>query len=532
MTNSEIADSIKLTAQLMELHNENPFKIKSLSNAAFQIDKQPVVLETLPKEELEKLAGIGKSIAAKIYELNTTGQLAELNEIISKTPAGLLEVLRIKGLGPKKVSVLWNELGIESVGELQYACKENRLITLKGFGTKTQDAVLKSIEFIQAHKGKFLYAHAEVVANTIVEELRKKYKKVELTGEIRRKAEVINSIDFVVESEEAVEIPSTDISIKINCIQTDSTSFYSKLFETTATSEHIEKSGYQNLSSKTFNSEEEIYKQLNLQYIEPELREGLNEVELAKSNSLPELIKLSDLKGVLHNHTTYSDGIHTLEEMATYCKQKGYEYLGICDHSQTAVYAGGLKPEAILKQHEEIDTLNQKLKPFKILKGIESDILNDGSLDYPEEILKTFDIVVASVHSALKMDEERATVRLLKAIENPYTTILGHLSGRLLLSRAAYPLNYKKIIDACAANNVVMELNANPHRLDIDWRWIQYCLEKNVMISINPDAHEKEGFHDMYYGVCVARKGMLTAGKCFNAMSLGEMENYLKGKRK
>ncbi|MBN8703556.1 MAG: DNA polymerase/3'-5' exonuclease PolX [Bacteroidetes bacterium] len=530
MTNSEIADTIKLTAQLMELHNENPFKIKSLNNASFQIDKQPVALENSTKDEIEKLPGIGKSIAAKIDELNRTGQLAELTEILSKTPSGLLEVLRIKGLGPKKVSTLWNDLGIESVGELYYACIENRLITLKGFGTKTQEAVKKSIEYIQANKGKFLYAHAEVIANSVVEELRKKHKKVELTGEIRRKNEIINSIDIVVESIDTIELPSVSIPIKINIIPATQNSFHSTLFETTATSAHLEKSEYNKLGTKNFASEEEIYKQLNLQYIEPELREGLNEIELAKTNSIPKLIETTDLKGVLHNHTTYSDGIHTLEEMATHCKQLGYEYLGICDHSQTAVYAGGLKPEAILKQHAEIDILNEKLKPFKIFKGIESDILNDGPLDYPEELLKTFDMVVASVHSSLKMDEERATKRLLKAIENPYTTILGHMSGRLLLSREGYPLDYKKIIDACAANKVVIELNANPHRLDIDWRWINYCLEKNVLISINPDAHEKDGFQDMYYGVCVARKGMVSAQTCLNAMSLNEISSFLKNK--
>ena len=275
-------------------------------------------------------------------------------------------------------------------------------------------------------------------------------------------------------------------------------------------------------------SEEEIYKSYNLQYIEPELREGLNEVGLAQQNQIPKLIELSDLRGVLHNHTTYSDGIDTLKDMAEYSKKLGYEYLGICDHSKTAVYANGLDEKRVQEQHQEINTLNKQLYPFKILKGIESDILHNGSLDYSEDILKTFDFVVASVHSGLKMSEEKATARLIKAIENPYTTILGHPSGRLLLSRAAYPLDYKKIIDACAANGVVMELNAHPYRLDIDWRWIPYCLEKGVKISINPDAHIKEGYHDMYYGVCVARKGMLIKEMCFNALSLEEMMECLK----
>ncbi len=217
--------------------------------------------------------------------------------------------------------------------------------------------------------------------------------------------------------------------------------------------------------------------------------------------------------------------------MAVYCKELGYEYLGICDHSQSAVYANGLKAERILAQQAEIDKLNIELAPFKILKGIESDILYDGSLDYPVEILKTFDLIVASIHSTLKMDLEKATSRLLKAIENPYTTILGHPTGRLLLSREGYPIDHKKIIDACAANNVIIELNANPYRLDIDWRWIPYCLEKGVKISINPDAHEQEGYHDMYYGVCVARKGMLTKEMCFNSMNLEEISKHIHQKK-
>ncbi len=278
-----------------------------------------------------------------------------------------------------------------------------------------------------------------------------------------------------------------------------------------------------------FKSEKEIYDYYHLQYIEPELREGLNEVELAKENKIPILIDVKDLRGILHNHTTYSDGINTLKEMAEYCKKLGYEYLGICDHSKSAFYANGLNEERVIAQQQEIDELNKILFPFKIFKGIESDILNGGSLDYNEDILKTFDFIVASVHSNLKMNEEKATERLIKAIENPYTTILGHPTGRLLLSRAGYPINHKKVIDACAANGVIMELNAHPYRLDIDWRWIPYCLEKGVMISINPDAHETQGYHDMYYGTCVARKGMLTKEMCFNALSLEEItKRFLK----
>jgi DNA polymerase (family 10) len=261
------------------------------------------------------------------------------------------------------------------------------------------------------------------------------------------------------------------------------------------------------------------------------LREGLFELEKATTHTLPKLIELADLKGILHNHSTYSDGLNTLEEMAVYAKQLGYEYLGMCDHSKSASYAGGLKVEDIILQHNDIDKLNKQLFPFKIFKGIESDILGNGDLDYEEDVLKSFDFIVASIHSNLKMDEEKATQRLLKAIENPYTTILGHPTGRLLLGRPGYPIDHKKIIDACAANNVVIELNAHPYRLDIDWRWIPYCLEKGVMISINPDAHQLKGYHDMYYGTLAARKGLLTKDNCLNAMNLNTFENYLETKK-
>lgn len=528
MTTEEIAHALKLTAQLMELHEENPFKIKSIANAAYKLDKTDIDLQGKPLEELEKIEGIGKGIAAKINELLTTGNLKELSEMVVKTPVGVIEMLKIKGIGPKKVGQLWRELEIESIGELLYACNENRLVTLKGFGAKTQAAVKTQIEFFKSNIGKFHYASVEKFAMDLVDFLKKKYKTdlVSLTGAMRRKCDIIEEIEILIASDENISVDEIENSrgVKVKLITCSQNDFYNKLFETTAVPQHLSQISY--LASHIFSSEEEIYKSLKLQYIEPELREGLNEIALAKENKIPKLIELEDLKGILHNHSTYSDGMNTLKEMAEYCKELGYEYLGICDHSQSAFYAEGLKPDRVLEQHAEIETLNKKLAPFKIFKGIESDILNDGSLDYSEDVLKSFDFIVASVHSNLKMTEEKATARLLKAIENPYTTILGHPTGRLLLSRPGYPIDHKKIIDACAANGVVIELNAHPYRLDIDWRWIPYCLEKGVKISINPDAHEKSGYHDMYYGTCVARKGMLTKEMCFNTLSLNEIESY------
>jgi len=273
-----------------------------------------------------------------------------------------------------------------------------------------------------------------------------------------------------------------------------------------------------------------------LPFVVPEMREGRGEFDWLTTNKNEDLIAWDDLRGILHNHSTYSDGKHSLEQMARFCQELGFEYLGIADHSQTATYAQGLSEERVEQQHKEIERLNQVFaetfpKPFKILKGIESDILGTGALDYPEEILKTFDFVVASVHSNLTMSLEKATSRLLRAIENPYTTILGHPTGRLLLAREGYPIDHQTIIDACAQNGVVIEINASPWRLDLDWRWIRYCMEKGVMLSINPDAHHKDGYYDMHYGISVARKGGLTKAMTFNALTLVEIESYL-AKRK
>jgi DNA polymerase (family 10) len=256
------------------------------------------------------------------------------------------------------------------------------------------------------------------------------------------------------------------------------------------------------------------------------MREGFDEVDLARVNKIPVLLEEKDLRGILHNHSTYSDGKHTLRQMAEYCKELGYDYLGISDHSRTAFYAGGLEIERIEKQQKEIDQLNKELAPFRIFKGIESDILSDGSLDYPENVLASFDFIVASVHSILNMDIKRATERLLRAIENPFTTILGHPTGRLLLRREGYPIDHKTIIDACAKNNVVIEINANPWRLDLDWRWVRYAMEQGVMLSINPDAHEMDGYADMKYGVLVGRKGGLTKKMTLNSLSGKEIAAY------
>lgn len=531
MTTEDIADALEITAKLMELHDENPFKIKSINSAAYKLSKTRIDLSAPTVEELTQLEGIGKSLAEKIIEFNTTGTSKELQELMSKTPAGVIQMLGIKGLGPKKVRQLWHELELESVTDLLYACHENRLLELKGFGEKTQNAIIQNIEFKIKNTGWFHYAYAEKIGQPIIDAIKQQTELVSFTGAMYRHCEVIEEIDILV-GDESVDLDEfVSETIPLNFIQCNANVFYRKLVETSSTKKHLEGINFKTLATKKYDSEESVYLNLNTQYCEPELREGLFELEKAKNNQLPKLVELSDLKGILHNHSTYSDGMNTLEEMAVYCKQLGYQYLGICDHSQTAVYADGLKVETVLLQQQEIEKLNKQLFPFKIFKGIESDILGNGDLDYEEDILKTFDFIVASVHANLKMDEEKANTRLIKAIENPYTTILGHPTGRLLLGRPGYPIDHKKVIDACAANKVVIELNAHPYRLDIDWRWIPYAVEKGVMISINPDAHQLKGYHDMRYGTYAARKGLLTKDNCLNAMDLNTFENYLSTKK-
>lgn len=551
MENKPIARTLRLLSQLMELHEENPFKIKSVANAAFKIDKLPFAIAQKPVDELDKIDGIGKSIAGKVAELLQTGTMQELETLLGQTPPGIVEMLGIKGIGPKKIGIIWHELHIENVGELYYACNENRLIEAKGFGLKTQEEIKKIIEFKMAASGKFLYAQVEATVNQLLADLAIWLNKVDhhallsVAGDFRRNCEIIEEVVILLGADHVFEeqlasfnaLPFTAVSdslfsattatglqIRLEIVPRDE--FYLQYFKLTGNEDHVKKV-LELAGNGPFASEEAIYAQAGLDFIAPELREDMGEIALAQKHQLPKLIAYKDLKGTLHNHSDWSDGVHTLEEMAVYCKENlGLSYLGICDHSKSAFYAKGLSEERVWAQHRQIDELNQKLAPFKIFKGIESDILNDGSLDYSDDILKTFDFIVASVHSNLRMDREKATARLIKAIENPYTTILGHPTGRLLLSRKGYEIDYQKVIDACAANRVAIEINANPLRLDLDWRWHRYAAAKGVMLCINPDAHRKEGFHDMHFGTLIARKGGLTAANCLNAFSLEQITAY------
>ncbi len=555
MNNYTIADYFSLLSKLMDIHGENSFKSKSYASAAFAIEKLPEQLYSIPTSKIESLKGIGLSTAQKIIEILESGELKVLNEIISKTPAGIIEMLSIKGIGPKKINTIWKEMEIETIGELLYACKENRLKNFKGFGEKTQNNVIDSIEFYFKSKGSFLFAQVKPFSNEIQLLLTEIFKsnQILIVGDYARQLEIINQLEFVtnattIEIEknlaendifnltEKIEnefIFSTPNGINIKLISVEYAHLFEKCIQYSSSDSfwnELEKLKPNNFIS--CKNEQDFFEQIGINYIPPFLRETNSIIDYSKKNIVEDVIQTNDIKGIIHCHSNWSDGSNTIEELANAAIERGLEYLVISDHSQSAFYAQGLSVDRILAQHQLIDELNEKLYPFKIFKSIESDILNDGRLDYNDDILKRFDLVIASVHSNLKMTEEKAMSRLITAIENPYTTILGHLTGRLLLSRPGYPIDHKKIIDACAANNVVIELNAHPSRLDIDWRYIDYLLEKNVLISIDPDAHQIEGFNDLEYGVSVAQKAMVKKQNNLSSFTLDQFEAFLLNQKK
>jgi DNA polymerase (family 10) len=552
MTNKEVANYFSLLAKLSDIHNENSFKSKAYSVAAFQIDKLSFDVENYPKEKLASVFGIGDSNAKKIIEILETGMLSALDELMAKTPQGIQELMSIKGIGPKKIATIWHELGIESPGELLYACEENRLIAYKGFGEKTQQTIKEALEFYLSNQQRYLYASIEPIAFVIEKKLQQLFSHcaVKIIGAFIRQCEIIDELAFVIATndEEIIELLDAkngfvfqenengvlkfilNESIHIEIHSCEENTFVETLFFTTNSAEFNEafQTHFEEVIFEGNENEEAIFEQAKIEFIEPCLRENEQSILLAKENKLPSLIQPKDIKGVIHNHSKWSDGKNTIEEMALACQQKGYQYLVMSDHSVSSFYANGLSIERIEKQQDEIDALNNKLAPFKIFKSIECDILNDGRLDYEEAVLATFDLVICSVHQNLKMTEEKAMQRILTAIENPFCHILGHLTGRLLLSRKGYPIDHIKIIEACVKNNVVIEINANPRRLDMDWRFIQQAIEMGAMLSINPDAHSLDGIDDIRFGVFASQKGMLTKKHNLSSMSLQDFEEYLK----
>lgn len=541
MNNKDIAKIFQQLAQFMELYDENPFKIKSYQNAYLTIRKLDASVATMQRADLEGIKGIGKAIADKIEEIARSGTLTLLEDYKQRTPPGVVEMLDIQGLGPRKIQALWKELGIESVGELAYACNENRLVKLSGFGEKTQADVLAKLSFYQDHQSTLLWQQGMDLANQVGQELRTLgvLTDYHITGELRRDIPAVTEVSIVGVLPENLpaEIPDA-----LNMSQQDrwiySTPSHQRIIVFPCDERYVGQTLWQTTGTKAFlsafrldehnlegESEAALLRHYSWPNILPAWRED-PEKALLFSTLHDKIVKQDDIKGVIHAHSTWSDGMHDIEAMARACIDRGYSYLVMTDHSKSAFYANGLQPERVMEQHQEIDRLNGILAPFKIFKGIESDILYNGNLDYEEDLLSTFDVIIASIHSQLRMTLEKAMDRLLRAIEHPRTKILGHPTGRLLLSRQGYPIDHERIIDACARHDVVIELNANPRRLDIDYTWLQGVQDRGVRIAINPDAHAIGMIDDIATGVRVARKGGLLKENCINCLDLADFTRW------
>jgi DNA polymerase (family 10) len=549
-SNREISRLFNTYAELLHLHNQRERLADFLSGASYRLRNLSEDVSALDKAQLGKI--FRPETAKIINELNQTGAIEDLNELIQLTPTGLFEMMQVRGLGGKKLSVLWRRAKIDTLEGLLKACKNNKIAGIPGFGIKTEANIIKAIEAMNDNRDRFYFADVAEAAMSLVAVLEKtcQTSKISLCGEIRRQTTTVAAIEIIAavtpkklsvpilrrhfiitDSNKTITRGHTLDEVPVIIYHTTAAQFYKELFERTGVPPHVAKI-YKKIKAPGkagFKSEAAIYKLAELPFIAPEMREDLAEWDFVKQKAA--LITNEDIRGVVHNHTTWSDGVDSLDNFVRACKRKGYEYTVISDHSKNAHYAGGLKEEKVLRQFTAIDTLNDQLKPFKIFKSIECDILVSGELDYDKSLLKKFDLVIVSVHQLLKMNEEKATRRLIKAIENPYTSILGHMTGRQLLIRPGYPVDFKKVIDACAANAVVIEINANPYRLDMDWTHIPYALKKAVMISINPDAHSIAEIDNIRWGVSAARKAGLTKQMTWNAQPLKKIQQWLDKKR-
>jgi DNA polymerase (family 10) len=559
MEKTKVVEILSEISLLLQLKGENQFKVRAYENGARIIELLEEDLETLISEErLGQVKGIGKTLEQNIEELVTTGRLVYYEELKREFPETLFDLFKVPGLGPKKVKTLYEKLGIASLGELEYACLENRLLILPGFGEKTQQNILKGIADLKHYQSRFLFSEAWAIASRIVEGIKNQpgVEKVHVAGSLRRRKETVKDIDILAGSLWPVSLMDwftsmDDVDVIMGKGETKSSirlkngmnadlrvvspeQYPYALHHFTGSKEHntalrhiarsrgIKMNEYGLFQGTQevlipCKDEKDIFNALGMDYIPPELRENHGEIEAAIKGSLPRLVEMGDIKGIIHVHTTYSDGRATIKEMADAAISLGYDYIGISDHSQSAYYAHGLTPENIIRQHREIDELNQTYDGrFKILKGIECDILPDGSLDYPDDILSSFDFVIASVHSGFAMDREFMTQRIIRALENPYITILGHPTGRLLLSREGYKVDMEAVLSKAAEMEVAIEINSNPYRLDLDWRWCRKAKDLGIKMAICPDAHDIEGFNHIIYGVGIARKGWLTSSDIFN----------------
>jgi len=521
------------------LLGENPFKARSYQNAYRVIRSEAIDWMNAEKEQLLEVKGIGKNIADKIIELQRDGKMTAMESRLEQVPEGVIQLLGIKGLGPKKIRALWKELDIISPEELHYACIENRLTLLKGFGEKTQKNVQDKVEFFLKSKNKRRLADVYDLVQSILEHANEQQFQLEVVGAFRRKCNILDKVEFVFAGELQVlrkilqdndfQFEVTEKGLQVKWEENFPMVFYrveENNFNRAILLKTLPEHSWE-VNKVPYESEQDLFDHLGYAQALPELLDW-SEDELStvlKPNEV--LIDVQDIKGLVHCHTTYSDGRNSIEEMARAAQEAGLEYMVLTDHSQSAFYAGGLKEEDILRQHEEIEAWNEKSGGFYIFKSIESDIKPDGSLDYGDEILGKFDLIIASVHAQLNMSEEKATERLIRAIENPFTTILGHPTGRLLLGRKGYPVDMQRVIESCAENGVAIELNSNPWRLDIDWKWIPLCKSMKVPILICPDAHDTTGIKDIRFGIMSARKGGLTAANCWNSLSRNDFQRLI-----
>lgn len=551
----EIINLLDEIADLLEFRSDNPFKISAFRNGSNTIRKiNEDINELVNSGKLKEVKGIGKGIYGVIEEYCSHGFSTALDELKKDIPESLYELFLIRGLGPKKIAQLFNQEKIKSIDELKIACTENKLTAVKGFGEKIQQTIIEEIKQIEANKKLLLIHFAEREVEKIKSILGNIHfiEKFEFTGEVRRTREVYSSIEVLVlietgkteelikalknvmtideGSEEVIKSEKTfNLPLTIHLVHQHE-EFINRLFVTTGSTEFLRNINY--ASDKHIGkSEEEIFRKINSIYVAPEMREEEFFLLKKTGHKLPSVLSTEHLKGFLHFHTTYSDGLFSLEEMVSSAKDLGYEYFAVCDHSKTAAYANGLSEQRILLQRKEIEGIASKNK-WRLMQGIESDILTNGDLDYPEEILQQFQFVVASVHSNFSLSEENMTKRIIKAVENPFTDVLGHPTGRLLLHRASYKHDIKKIIDACSRNNVAIEINAHPNRLDLDWRNIFYAREQNCLFSINADAHSLENILLTKYGVTIARKGGIQPEEVINCFSFKDFSKFLNRKVK
>ena len=544
-----VARLLREYAHRSSLRGGNPYRAKAYLKAADSLSALAQPLDRIiAAGMLTDIPGIGDAIADIVTELYQTGSHPSLEKLRQEVPEGLLELFALPGLRPDKILKLHEALGISSLAELEAAAKEDRIRRVKGLGASLQTKILQNLSIARSGETQLHLHKAAALLNHAVASVKSEhpeFTRIEIAGDFRRGCELVSDLALVAQAKSASL--GQESSGSLDVLVTDKKHFGAGLLRATGSTLHLEMlkefarskgfdlkadglyHGKKLLASAT---EEDIYDALDLQFIEPELREGRNEIKRAAKRELPTLVVDKDLHGILHCHTTASDGTETLETMAEATRKRGFDYFGVADHSQSAHYAGGLSLEEIAKQHREADRLNQSYgKSFRILKGIEADILGDGSLDYSDRVLGDFDFVVASVHSRFKLSEKEQTERILKAIKNPYTTILGHMTGRQLQRRPGYEVDIDQILRACAEHGVAVEINAHPWRLDLDWRWHQKALDYGCIFSINPDAHSIRELDHMHWGVEMARKGGVPPDRVLNAMTLAKLLRHLQRRR-